>query len=167
MPYKPSHVANSFLVRAHEEGITDVDPLKIQKLVYYFHGWFLATRNIAGGGELFEAWPYGPVLPSLYRQFRANGARPIEGYAVDVDPGTGDSRALMVNPTDTMFKEVFDRVWDRYKNVSGLQLSSLTHAPGTPWDLARRRHATYLSDDEIMAHFRKLAVSDRSHPSSR
>src|SRR5580658_220842 len=123
MPYKPSHVANSFLVRGNEQGIK-IDPLKIQKLVYFFHGWFLATRDDLGVGELFEAWPYGPVLPSLYRQFKSYGSRDIDGYALDVDPQSGEQRALMVNPKDARFAEVFERVWDRYKLMNGLQLSS-------------------------------------------
>src|SRR5271155_2943676 len=105
MPYKPSHVANSFLVRAREDGIVDVDPLKIQKLVYFFHGWFLATRGAPGVGELFEAWPYGPVLSSLYRQFKNCGSRPIEGYAVDLNPTTGEYQSLMISRDDQKFAE--------------------------------------------------------------
>ncbi len=162
MPYKPSHVANSFLVRGRGEGINDIDPLKIQKLVYFFHGWFLATRDALGVGELFEAWPYGPVLSSLYHKFKINGSRPIEGYANDIDPATGQYRSLMVNPEDTEFTDVFDRVWDRYKNLTGLTLSSLTHAPGTPWWIARNRRSSYLSDDGIKTYFRKLAQAAHS-----
>ena len=157
MPYKPSHVANSFLVRARNEGITDVDPLKIQKLVYNFHGWFLATRDEPAVGELFEAWPYGPVLSSLYREFKGSKSGPIQGFASDVDTATGEYRCLMVNDQDARFNEVFVPVWNRYKDKSGLSLSSLTHAPGTPWSLARQRGNAYLSNDEIKNHFRALA----------
>jgi uncharacterized phage-associated protein len=163
MPYKPSYVANSFLARARQEGIKDVDPLKIQKLVYFFHGWFLATRDAPGVGELFEAWPYGPVLSSLYRQFKNCGSRPIEGYALDLDPTTGEYRSLMISPEDIRFTEVFERVWNRYKNLSGLQLSSLTHEAGTPWYSARHAGLAYLSNDEIGAYFRKLASKDGTH----
>lgn len=160
MPYKPSHVANSFLVTARNEGISDVDHLKVQKLVYNFHGWFLATMDEPAIGELFEAWPYGPVLSSLYNEFKVAGSRPIEGYAKDIDPATGSYKTLMVNPNDARFAAVFNRVWDRYKNKSGLALSSLTHAPGTPWSLARQRGASYLSNEEIKQHFRDLVQQD-------
>lgn len=159
MPYKPSHVANSFLVRARKEGI-EIDPLKIQKLVYFFHGWFLATRDSAGVGELFEAWRYGPVLPSLYQQFKSHGSGPIKGYALDVDPKTGQERALMVGANDKEFSEVFDRVWNRYKAMSGLQLSALTHASDTPWQNAWQHGWSYLSNEEIKSYFRRLALRD-------
>jgi len=160
LPYKPSHVANSFLVRAKNEGISDVDPLKIQKLIYNLQGWFLATRDAPVIGEQFEAWPYGPVLSSLYHEFKGAGSGPIQGYAKDIDPASGQYSTLMVSPNDTQFTEVFDRVWERYKSKSGLALSSLTHAPGTPWSLARARGNAYLSNDEIKQHFRDLAQRD-------
>ncbi|MGQ4273939.1 Panacea domain-containing protein [Terrihabitans sp. B22-R8] len=156
MPYKPSHVANAFLNRARAEGFS-VDQLKIQKLVYFQHGWFLATRNAPAVGDLFEAWPYGPVLSSLYQEFKANGSSPIQGWATDIDPLTGDNKALMVNLSDRYFYDVFDQVWNRYKGYSGLYLSNLTHAPGTPWSKARERGATYLKNEEIKEHFIEIA----------
>jgi len=154
MPYKPSHVANSFLYRAHQDGLSDIDALKIQKLVYFFHGWYLANKNIAGVGELFEAWPYGPVLSSLYHKFKIYGARPIEGYASDLDPDTNEYRTLMIDSADSEFSDVFDYVWNHYKNLTGLALSKLTHAPGTPWRSARNRGSAYLSNDEIKTYFK-------------
>jgi uncharacterized phage-associated protein len=63
-----------------------VTPLKIQKLVYCLHGWHLATRDSPVVGELFEAWPYGPVLSSIYHEFKKNGKNSIEEYAREIDP---------------------------------------------------------------------------------
>jgi len=163
MPYKPSHVANSFLFRAKEEKVKDIDPLKIQKLVYFFHGLFLGTRETLGVGELFEAWPYGPVLASLYHEFKSYGAKPIEGYASDIDPATGEYNILMVNPADNQFAEVFSVVWNRYGKLTGLQLSSLTHALGTPWRLARDRRDTYVSNNEIEQYFKAQAAREKVH----
>ncbi len=158
MLHLPSHVANSFLHRARHEGVTDIDPLKIQKLVYVLHGWHLATRGAPAVGENFEAWPYGPVLSSLYHEFKNFGSSPITNYATEIDPASGEYKSLMVNPANRPFYEVFDRVWDRYKNLSGLQLSALTHAEETPWYRARRKGASYLSNAEIQEHFRGLAA---------
>jgi uncharacterized phage-associated protein len=155
MPYKPSHVANSFLYRARQEGRSDIDALKIQKLVYFFHGYYLGKKRAAGVGELFEAWPYGPVLTSLYHKFKIYGARPIEGYATDLDPNTREYRTLMIDPADSQFSDVFDRVWNQYKDLTGLALSKLTHALGTPWRSARDHGWTYLSNDEIETYFSK------------
>lgn len=159
MPHLPAHVANSFLFKAKAEGVCDIDPLKIQKLVYCLHGWHLATRNAPAVGERFQAWPYGPVLSSLYHEFKASGSKPIEAYATEVDPISGKYRSMMVALEDASFQEVFNAVWNRYKGLNGLQLSALTHAPGTPWKKARDRGDSYLRDDEIQAHFKELAAS--------
>jgi uncharacterized phage-associated protein len=111
--YKPTWVANSFLVRAWNERVVDIDPLKIQKLCYMLHGWYLAVYNTPVIGEQFEPWPHGPVNSTLYHQFKGFGFKPIREHAKDVDPTTGKEVATYVGPTDTIFYEVFDRVWSR------------------------------------------------------
>ena len=159
MTYKPFWVANTFLYQAKEDDVS-VDHLKLQKLVYCLHGWYLATRSEPVVGEYFEAWPYGPVLPSLYREFKMFGKSPITQYAYDVDPHTGDSAALLLGNSDNNFWEVFRPVWKRYKDLTGLQLSALTHAPDTPWSKARDRRDDYLSDMEIRNAFVALVKGD-------
>ncbi|MCY4300349.1 MAG: DUF4065 domain-containing protein, partial [Aestuariivita sp.] len=157
MPYKPTWVANAFLSSAKADGVNDIDQLKIQKLVYCLHGWYLAIRGEPVVGELYEAWPYGPVLSSLYHEFKWIGRKPIAVYATDIDPQTGEKRSLMVAKSDKDFYEVFDRVWDRYKGYTGIHLSKLTHARKTPWFNARKRGDDYILNDEIRSHFVAIA----------
>ena len=139
MPHLPAHVANAFLYRAQQDGITDVTPLKIQKLVYCMHGWHLATRNAPAVGELFEAWPYGPVLSALYHEFKQYGRSRIDGYASEVDPASGEYRTLMVTPEDKEFYEVFNPVWNRYKNMSGITLIGFNARTGYAVDYCARK----------------------------
>jgi uncharacterized phage-associated protein len=115
-----------------------------------------SMRSIVG--ELFEAWPHGPVLSSLYHEFKSNGVDPIHDYASEIDPVTGEEKRLMVALSNKPFFEIFEPVWQKYKNYSGLYLSKLTHAPNTPWEKARMRRDPYLSNDEIREYFRKLVV---------
>ena len=151
--YKPAWVANTFLARANDEGVRDVDPLKIQKLVYNFHGWHLATTGMPAIGERFEPWPKGPVLSSLYHQFKRFRWNRITDYAKDIDSVTGEEKSLVVPPSDETFKQIFDLVWDRYKGMSGVELSALTHAEGTPWSDARKAGLQYIPDRTIQRHF--------------
>lgn len=155
--YKPSWVANTFLLKAKEEGVTDVDPLKIQKLVYCMHGWKLATTGVPAVGEYFEAWPNGPVLANLYHKFKHYKWSPINEYVQDIDPTTGQMKALVVPTSDEQFFAVFNRVWDKYKGLSGKELSDLTHKPGTPWSLAREQGLQYIHNNDIQRHFVELA----------
>lgn len=151
--YKPTWVANSFLVRAQSDGVYDIDPLKIQKLVYYMHGWHLAVTGHPVIGERFEAWPHGPVNSTIYHKFKHFGFRFITAYAADIDPVTGLQAASYVTPSDARFYSVFNEVWTRYKGYSGQQLSEFTHAVGTPWSYARENGLQYIPDAIIKQHF--------------
>ncbi len=154
--YKPSWVANTFILRGRNEGVNDIDPLKIQKLLYNFHGWHLATTGCPAIGERFEAWPNGPVVSSLYHQFKQFRWRRITDYAKDIDPQTGEEKASIVATSDEQFYEIFGAVWGRYKGFSGVELSAMTHAPGTPWTFARERGLQYIPDEKIREHFVEL-----------
>lgn len=156
MPYKPSYVANAFLEQARQDDLA-ISPLKLQKLMYYLHGWFLATQNEPVVEERFEAWPYGPVLSSIYHDFKRYGYRNIDEYIQDIDPKSGELKAQMVSKKDKRFRDVFDRVWDRYSAKSAIELSEMTHADGTPWSVAREEGKSYISNDEIRRYFRQLA----------
>ena len=155
--YKPSWLANTFIAQAREDAVRDVDPLKIQKLVYCLHGWHLAITGCPVTGERFEAWPNGPVLSTLYQKFKKYRWGQIRDYATDIDPQTGEERELIVARSDESFHAIFEIVWDKYKHLSGKQLSALTHAPGTPWSHAREAGRQYIDDREIQEHFISLA----------
>jgi uncharacterized phage-associated protein len=155
MPYKPAHVANTILHRARQEGI-EIRPLKLQKLVYFLHGWGLATSGEPVVGELFEAWPYGPVLSSVYHEFKKFGSEPITDYAADIDPATGEKKKQMVGVNNKKFHALFEKVWSKYKGFTGVQLSTMTHADGTPWKEVRDNGGTYIQDDKIEQYFKGL-----------
>src|SRR5258708_10309168 len=60
-PYPAEAVANYFLEKSWEEG-KSVDPLKIQKLVYFANGWHLGLYGSPLIDEEVRAWTYGPVI---------------------------------------------------------------------------------------------------------
>ena len=156
--YNPNHIANAFLLKAKNEGVNDVDALKIQKLTYNLNGFSLAIDDCPIVGERFQAWPYGPVLATLYHQFKKYGRGPIAGWAFD--EGSKD-QAFRPSDRDRHFYDLLEAVWDRYRAFSGLQLSALTHAEGTPWSLARKRGDDYLNNDEIKDHFLSILESSK------
>lgn len=55
--------------------------MKLHRLVYYAHGWHLGFQDTPLLNETLEAWPYGPVVPSILREFGRFGAMPIDCYA--------------------------------------------------------------------------------------
>ena len=121
MPTSVLNIANAFLHKARSGG-SSVDPLKLQKLVYLAHGWKLALTGEPLINENFEAWRYGPVVPELYHEFREFKAGPIHRLAHATDEPLSENASSMI-----------DQVWERYRGMSALELSALTHEPGSAW----------------------------------
>ena len=150
--YSPDAVSNTLLDLAESEG-KEICPLKLQKLLYFCHGWHLGLTGQPLQRELFEAWKYGPVLRSIYREFRRFRNDPITGRAVEtqyigpahegagkIEQAIGRVRVFeprLVDETvdlDTDFADgVIGRVWELYGDHSAVHLSRLTHENGTPW----------------------------------
>jgi uncharacterized phage-associated protein len=143
MPYDAKAIANYFLDLADARA-EPLSPLKIQKLVYFANGWHLALRNAPIIDEQVEAWPYGPVIPSLYRAFRKYGDQPITARAERVVTefhGTWKMSFRRFTPSIDeqpggrveFTKNFLKRIWDTFGGYTAIQLSNLTHQEGTPW----------------------------------
>lgn len=156
-------VANHFLDFGRTRK-NEISPLKIHKLVYVSHGWHLA---LSGGeplvsDEYVEAWPYGPVFPSVYHEFKHYGAAPILDYATDFEL-MGRTFKLVtprVETDDINAVALLGRVWKVYGDFSGTQLSGMTHAPGTPWDIVWKKSEgmrnVHIPNELICRHYQRI-----------
>ena len=54
------------VARYVRQRLGQVDPRKLQKLVYYAQAWSLVWRQRPAFGERIEAWVDGPVSPDLW-----------------------------------------------------------------------------------------------------
>ncbi len=134
-PYHPKAIANWFLGRAEKEG-QRLDPMKVQKLTYLAHGWHLGLHGEPLINEEVQAWQYGPVINSLYHEFKSFGAGEITGRATSWDFSSQGEPALVepvVDPSDVDTIALLERVWDVYGSCSAVELSAMTHQPGSPW----------------------------------
>ena len=128
--YSARAVANYFLKRGRREGV-ELDPLKLQKLIFFAHGWHLAIRKQPLVNERAEAWPYGPVFPSVYHEFKRHGRDGIRRLAIDwVD---GEPWVPVVPETATEARAILNRVWEVYGNLPGTRLVRMTHQKDGPW----------------------------------
>ena len=99
-------VADYILAYAAERGVA-VTHLKLQKLLYFCYGCYLARAGEELFAEPLEAWPKGPVEPGQWRRFAGFGSTPIsavegaiamaEGVRLDVHDDTLDNY-LRLNP---------------------------------------------------------------------
>lgn len=132
--YCPSHIANYFLWKAEEEGFQGMTPMKLIKLTYFSYAWHLAIFNEPLFKEKIEAWKYGPVIPSLYHEFKEFGSGAIKKYAVNFDMGRQKFVYPTVKQEDKNILKVLSAIWEVYKNESGKTLSDIAHFYDSPWE---------------------------------
>lgn len=130
--YKASQVANFFLDKGEEED-RPITMLKLIKVCYIAHGWKLALSDNPLFEENVEAWKYGPVIPSLYHEFKHFQKNPITSRATELDFENFNIIVPKLPKRDSETRGILKKVWDVYKTVSGSSLISRTHADGTPW----------------------------------
>lgn len=110
-----------------------VSNLQLQKILYFLQLVYCRTT----GGKLlfndqFEAWPYGPVIRSVYVDFSVYGGDAIEGYHGFEIPGIPDGVKLFI---DAGIKKL--------RALSPWDLVRTSHAPGSPWAQVYRDGAGY------------------------
>lgn len=167
MAYSSKAVANFFLDKAEAEG-TSLSPMKLQKLVFFGHGWSLGLQDEPLINETVEAWKFGPVIRSLFDEFREFGSLPITRHARKYKITGGEVKPVIPRlPEDAVDdRALLDRVWDVYHKYTAIQLSNLTHAPGTPWAETVKEYngdpplGLDIPDDLIKQYFKRMATTD-------
>jgi uncharacterized phage-associated protein len=166
MAYDAKAIANYFLdlARASNSALT---PMKLQKLVFFAHGWCLALYGRPLIADAVEAWKFGPVIPSLYHEFKSAGSAAIETPASTVDLENFDLVFPRVPQEDRETRELLDQVWRSYGGLSAYQLSSLTHLPGSPWSQVREgreddARGVVIPEPLIARHFAAQAEKNRA-----
>jgi uncharacterized phage-associated protein len=134
-PYSPRSVANALLQRAFNAR-NPITQLKLQKLVYLCHGFYLAFKDVPLINEPFEAWDFGPVCRSIYQEFREFGRRPISRLAMEFD-WDDEGELPAPEPDDEDALQVINYVYDAYSKWSAYQLSELSHKDGWAWKRTR------------------------------
>lgn len=152
--YTPSQIANYFIYFTKSEKIKDLTTLKLIKLVYITYGWCLASLSRKIFDEPIEAWKHGPVIPSLYHEFKCFGNDSIDKYSKDFE--YSENEELLPKPfiikkdEDLSVVRVIEAVWDRYKKHTGWNLRELTHEHNSPWSKAWINEEKILKDEDII-----------------
>lgn len=122
-----------------------ISNLKLQKLLYYAQGSFLAIKNEELFADPILAWAHGPVVESVYREykiFKSNGITCEIGYKVgDID---GSDEELLI------------KVYNVFAKYSALGLRSMTHQE-SPWRTTQQN--CEIKKEKIKEYFKETYVA--------
>jgi uncharacterized phage-associated protein len=121
-------LANFFIARSLESN-APITLTKLVKLVYIAHGWHLGLRDEPLLPEAVEAWKYGPIVPSVYHQFKNYASDPITSYAKEFTGTTLDAPQV----TDTKIVHFLYRIWETYKHFDAAAITAICQSQNTPW----------------------------------
>lgn len=161
----PIAIANFFIQKSFDTG-QEITPMKVLKLVYLAHGWNLGLNNQPLINEAVQAWKYGPVVESVYREFKNFGNQQITSLGTTLDIETFS----IVSPklSDEITVPLLEKVWQVYGKYNGLYLSTLTHQSGTPWDIVwnkengSKKQSAIIRNELIQTHYKEKLVENAS-----
>lgn len=138
MAYSAFAVANAFIQRAWDRGISDLSPMKLQKLMYFAQAWHLKIRNEPLLDDHFARWQHGPVIPAIYHEFKAFGYRPVTRKATTLVTqafGLGGDNVPTIPAHDINAWNLVDAILTRYGQYDATTLSNMTHLDGSAWTI--------------------------------
>jgi uncharacterized phage-associated protein len=166
--YEARKICNLLISRSdeHKHPLTN---LRINKLLYFVHGWGL-TRNSQGFvRNHFLAWTFGPIVKPVFDEFKLYGDRMIDQPAQYLDYATGKYKVIPYNDISPHDIEIIMRVFLEYDRYSTYELVDMTHEPNGPWDIIfkelakERRLNQRIPNDLIRDHFFKMAGGKVRH----
>ena len=138
MAYKALDIANKIISKTDLEHGDTISNLKLQKMLYYQQGFHLAYFGTPLFDEDIVAWQYGPVVPSVYKEYKSFESNSIstseEGISLSDDE-----------------EELFNNVYEEYNQFSAVALMKMTHEE-PPWKTTEIN--SVISRDKMAAFFK-------------
>lgn len=153
MAYSAFAVANAFIERAEQGRIPNLTPMKLQKLLYFAQAWHLkGTQGAPLLDDNFARWQHGPVIPSVYHEFKAYGYRPISSKATTL---AFNANGYAVNIPTIPYEDqntwgLIDAIINRYGMIDAQVLSTMTHLKDSAWDVGGGGNGSVITHDQIL-----------------
>ena len=131
--------------------------LKLQKLLYFIQAYSLIKRGRPCFNDEIEAWDFGPVVPSVYHEYKRYGAFYIFSIKTYIEFDKSNSWNMreveykdnIINEKD---KKLINEVVNAFSNYSASDLVSLTHAQD-PWKNAYKSRQSNVITKKAIEEF--------------
>jgi uncharacterized phage-associated protein len=134
-------------LKHHDSRNLEITNLKLQKLLYYCQGHYLAMYNQTLFDDNIEAWKLGPVIPEVYYTYNDYGSLEIPE----------ENRPFNIEELDLNDQElgVIAYVWKKYGELNAWQLVDKTHSE-SPWiNSWKNSFDKTIRRNELEVHFNK------------
>ena len=147
------NVANFFLNIVDRDSGSTITPLKLQKILYYAQGYYLAINDEELFAEDFQAWAHGPANPDIYDKYKSYGFDSIDAPDISEVPTFNED---LIN--------FLYSIWNTFGIYDAKYLEDLTHKE-SPWIEARKglkpgEACTEIISKESMKRFFKTKLSE-------
>jgi len=164
-PYDPIAIANSFLDLGRSSGIS-INRSKMQKLVYFAHGWYLAAYGVPLINEEVQYRSIGLVVPAVYERFAVYGPDPILRYGIIIDEN-GKSVTPKVKPDDYRAINIINKVWEVFGRYDSTELSAVMDIDSSwieMWNkIKNRQRSVPIKDEKLREYFLGIAQKNLSY----
>lgn len=143
MSYPVAQIANQLLLYSADSGRELMTNMKLQKMLYYQQGFHLAYFGTPLFEDDIEAWMYGPVVPSVYEEYKAFGHQGIE-----------PNRKIDFTFDNDIESSLFNEVCKVYCAYSAVGLMNMTHEE-SPWKTTPTGEGSVISKEKMKSFFKK------------
>ena len=146
-------ISNWFIHKALAANV-EITPMKLQKLLYLAHGWYLGIKGKPLITSHFHAWKYGPVHRDLYYDYRELGDSPI--LKVGNDTGFREESV----------KDCLNFIWERYSSLTAIELSNIASKEHSPWDCTMKsyvRTLTNIISNQMIKNYYQMQYKEIYH----
>lgn len=152
--YDALDIAN-YIVNYSIECDCPVSNLKLQKLLYYVQAASLVKTGSSIFNDNISAWRYGPVVESVYHNFKVYVNKPIDERIItkfvffdfmatkEYDP------KKIIKKNDRM---LIENIVDSYRDKSAMYMVRKTHSED-PWKNAFRAGEDYIKTEDMRKYY--------------
>lgn len=145
--YKAQDIAHYVVNKCYLQG-EPISNLHLQKMLYFMQIVYASIYDTLLFEDEFEAWPYGPVIRSIYIEYSRYGGSPIcRKYNED---------SIFKNLGDQNFVDAGIEI---LREKSPWDLVKITHAKNSPWDIVYNKNnspKTKISNSLILDAAKKI-----------
>lgn len=113
-----------YIIHEAQKREKPVTNIKLQKLLYFTQGVYLAKYNKLSFEDNIIAWKYGPVIKDIYYKYSLYGVEPI----IVVEEYDSKISLMLINAIDIVLESFLD--------INQTDLIEETIKSGSPWSYA-------------------------------